>query len=185
MSRGPVSDRNDPLEQFLDLAVYAPIGLALLVREQIPTLVGKGRETVTGRVRVARFIGQFAVAKGRQEIERRLAEARTPAPPSAPASAPPSATAPEPPSATAPEPSPASPVVIVTDDAAPRPLRPRSADEGALPIEGYDALAASQVVGRLAGLDADGLEQVRRHESAHRARRTVLARIAQLQAAGD
>ncbi len=177
MSRGPVSDRNDPLEQFLDLAVYAPIGLALLVREQIPTLVGKGRETVTGRVRVARFIGQFAVAKGRQEIERRLAEARTPAPPSAPASAPPSATAPEP--------SPASPVVIVTDDAALRPPRPRSADEGALPIEGYDALAASQVVGRLAGLDADGLEQVRRHESAHRARRTVLARIAQLQAAGD
>jgi len=173
-----MSDRNEPLEQFLDLAVYAPIGLVLLVREQLPTLVGKGRETVTGRVRVARFIGQFAVAKGRQEIERRLAEARTPSRPATPtATASPSPVR---------EPPLASPVVIVADDAAAAPASPRAAgDDAALPIEGYDALAASQVVGRLAGLDADGLEQVRLHETAHRARRTVLARIAQLQAASD
>ena len=49
-----------------------------------------------------------------------------------------------------------------------------------LPIEGYDALAASQVVPLLAGLSLEELESVRRHEEATRARRTVLSRIAQL-----
>lgn len=177
-----MSDRNEPLEQFLDLAVYAPIGLVLLAREQLPALVDKGRSTVTGRVQVARFIGRFAVAKGRQEIERRIAEARTPTPPATPATPSRAATS----SSSMTEPPPASPVVIVADDAAPSSPAPRAArNGGALPIEGYDALAASQVVGRLAGLDADGLEQVRLHETAHRARRTVLARIAQLQAPSD
>ena len=51
-----------------------------------------------------------------------------------------------------------------------------------LAIPDYDALAASQVVPRLPSLTADELDAVRRYEEAHRARRTVLARIAQLQA---
>jgi hypothetical protein len=59
-------------------------------------------------------------------------------------------------------------VVRVTDDLEP------------LPIEGYDALAASQVVARLAGLSPAELERVERYEAAHRGRRTILHRIAQL-----
>lgn len=62
-----------------------------------------------------------------------------------------------------------------------RPLsdeRPSSAD---LAIHGYDALSALQVVQRLAGLSASELEAVRTYETATRGRRTILARIVQLQ----
>ena len=55
-------------------------------------------------------------------------------------------------------------------------------DEAALlAIPDYDSLAASQVVPRLAGLEPDELEAVRQYEAAHRARRTILSRVAQLQ----
>jgi hypothetical protein len=49
-----------------------------------------------------------------------------------------------------------------------------------LPIAGYDQLAASQVVARLQDLDADDLAAVERYELAHRGRRTVLSKVAQL-----
>jgi hypothetical protein len=50
-----------------------------------------------------------------------------------------------------------------------------------LAIPGYDSLAASQVVPRLAGLSAEELAAVGAYETAHRARRTILTRIRQLQ----
>ncbi len=50
-----------------------------------------------------------------------------------------------------------------------------------LAIPGYDSLAASQVVPRLAGLSAEELTAVGAYESAHRARRTILNRVRQLQ----
>jgi hypothetical protein len=59
-----------------------------------------------------------------------------------------------------------------------------SGDASALAIPGYDALSASHVVQRLAGLAADELEAVRTYEAATRGRRTILNRIAQLQAPG-
>jgi hypothetical protein len=55
-----------------------------------------------------------------------------------------------------------------------------SADDLAIP--GYDTLAASQVVQRLASLETDELEAIRRYEVATRGRRTILHRIAQLAA---
>lgn len=53
---------------------------------------------------------------------------------------------------------------------------------GSLAIPGYDSLSASQVVQRLAGLSVEELQAVRDYESATRGRRTILARISQLQA---
>lgn len=53
-----------------------------------------------------------------------------------------------------------------------------------LPIPGYDTLAASQVVQRLASLRPDELDAVRRYEVATRGRRTILHRIGQLTSAG-
>jgi hypothetical protein len=50
-----------------------------------------------------------------------------------------------------------------------------------LAIPGYDSLAASQVVPRLAGLSPEELAAVGAYESAHRARRTILNRVRQLQ----
>ena len=53
-----------------------------------------------------------------------------------------------------------------------------------LAIPGYDTLAATQVVPRLAGLSPAELDAVGRYEEAHRSRRTILARVAQLRAGG-
>jgi hypothetical protein len=49
-----------------------------------------------------------------------------------------------------------------------------------LAIPGYDSLSASQVVQRLEGLSREELEEVNRHEQAHRHRRTILNRVDQL-----
>jgi hypothetical protein len=49
-----------------------------------------------------------------------------------------------------------------------------------LPIDGYDHLAARQVVDRLSGLRPDELETVAAYERSHRHRQTVLHKIDQL-----
>jgi hypothetical protein len=164
-----------PLERLLDVAVYAPLGLVMTLDEVLPQLVERGHQ----QVNMARMFGQFAVQTGGKEARKRLEKvsaqvtelvAGAIAPPAAP-----------PP----PAPPPARPA------AAERPLRavPDDAlDDGPVPEAGhlgipeYDLLSASQVVPRLAGLAGDDLEAVRRYETAHRGRKTILARIAQLQA---
>jgi hypothetical protein len=50
-----------------------------------------------------------------------------------------------------------------------------------LAITDYDSLSASQVVPRLEGLADTELAAVRDYEAAHRGRKTILNRIAQLQ----
>lgn len=55
-------------------------------------------------------------------------------------------------------------------------------DAVALAIPDYDGLSASQVVDRLGGLTPKELGSVREYESAHRGRRTILGKIAQLTA---
>lgn len=63
-------------------------------------------------------------------------------------------------------------------------------DEGALgvtagaelPIDGYDQLAARQIIDRLGSLTPAELAVIEAHERAHRNRSTVLGRIAQLRA---
>jgi hypothetical protein len=55
-----------------------------------------------------------------------------------------------------------------------------AARSAGLPIPGYDALSASQVVERLVGLAPDELDAVHRYEASHRRRRTILGKIEQL-----
>ena len=43
-----MSEKKTRLEQALDLFVYAPLGLALTAREELPRLVEKGRQQLTG-----------------------------------------------------------------------------------------------------------------------------------------
>jgi hypothetical protein len=178
-------EEKDVVEKALDLFVYAPLGLALNLRQVLPDLAAKGRQQVTGQVTMAKMIGQFAVQQGGAEAEKAFGRARTsaqstleqlgvlppngaaaPAPPPRPApSAPPAA----PKAPAAPKPPPA---------AAPAPPKP-SAETLAIPD--YDSLSASQVVPRLAGLSKDELEAVRGYETAHRGRKTILNKISQLQ----
>lgn len=70
-------DQKSPLDQALDLLVFAPMGLALTAKDELPSLVVKGRERVGNQLMVARMIGQFAVVQGQREAEKaagRLAE---------------------------------------------------------------------------------------------------------------
>jgi hypothetical protein len=58
------------LDQALDLLFFAPVGLLLTARQELPSLVEKGRQRVTGQAAVAKVIGKFAVAHGQKEVER-------------------------------------------------------------------------------------------------------------------
>ena len=203
-----MTEDRSPLDTALDLVLYAPIGLALTLGEEVPKLATKGRERVTTRWTTARMVGQFAVAQGRREVQRRTGGA-APRPTTVPSPAPPvvvpSAAAvadpagpPRPPAvpSVAPDPPvPSSSNGAVRDGAglspsghrpgpavstASRPEPPAPAVED-LAIPGYDSLSASQVVQRLAGLAAEELEAVRTYEAATRGRRTILARVSQLQ----
>jgi len=64
----------------------------------------------------------------------------------------------------------------------PAPAAPPSPPVDELAIPDYDSLSALQVVDRLPGLTAGELEAVRAYEAAHRGRKTILNKAAQLQA---
>src|SRR5437764_6270787 len=98
-----MSEPKSPVEQALELLLYAPVGLALTAAEELPKLVEKGRQRVTGQITMARMMGQFAVAEGQKRGEALIKEAteRLSGPPR-PAPAPP-----RPPAASAPTPAPA------------------------------------------------------------------------------
>ena len=172
-----MSEKKTPLEQALDLFVYAPLGLVLTAREELPRLVEKGREQVHDQATTARLMGEFALQEGRRDLGERakkvtdtfsgVAGTRRPAAPAPPAAP----SAPVAPSPNIPAPAPVVPAA---------PTGPRPSDDG-LAIPGYDALSASQVVQRLAGLSAEELEAVRAYESATRGRKTILHRVDQLQ----
>jgi hypothetical protein len=179
----------NPLDAALDLLVYVPVGLAITAAEELPKLAAKGRARVNTQMTMARVVGQFAVAEGRKQLERRWGQMASPAASSGPSS---SADA----TSTGPAPGP-DPDIDYEDlvgsngqvsgseplESAPAPPGaggdvPRSAE---LAIPGYDSLSASQVVQRLAGLSGEELAAVGAYEQAHRARRTILNRVSQLQ----
>jgi hypothetical protein len=158
------------VEELVDYLVYAPVGLASTVLEEMPGLVEKGRSRLT----MARTIGQFAVAMGRQRVEKTIADRRAGRPHPAdeePAPGP----GPDEPSGAEPAQDPAK-----GDEAGESGAAHAAAASADLAIPGYDALAASQVVQRLAGLSTEELEAVRAYEEATRGRRTILGRIDQL-----
>jgi hypothetical protein len=163
-----MADEKNPVDHLLDLFVFAPLGLLWESRSLYPKLVREGRDQLGPRVQVARMVGQFAVKKGQQEaakvVHRRRDQSAGEAPPSPPA-----------------------PVAVRDAHNVVIPLRddPDEIDgiaESDLAIPSYGSLAASQVVSRLEGLSPVELESVRRYELSHRGRKTVLGKIAHLQA---
>jgi hypothetical protein len=162
------------VEQALDVFVYAPIGLLFEGRSLFPQLVEKGKNQVT----MARMVGQFAVQQGQAEAGKAAAklqdqaagvlellglgsdERSTPAP---------ARDTPPPRPRVVPDP-PVDASSVVT-----------APDSSALAIPDYDGLSASQVVNRLAGLTGAELAAVAAYESAHRGRKTILNKVAQLQ----
>lgn len=169
--------------------LYAPLGLALEARTLMPRFVERGRNQVA----MAKMIGQFAVRKGSEDVaagliggqERVLGLLATfglgnPRP--------------DDPGATGPhtgdrshtegaEPSnQAPPVRPEPGRATPEAMQGAAGiDPGDLPIDDYDLLSASQVVPRLDSLTTDELQLIGRYEAGTRARRTILAKVAQLE----
>jgi len=143
------------------------------VKRRIDESVGAARYMAEGGLGVAREVAGSGIDVAREVAGSALAQflalrangtATSPRSESVTAEQP----APEPPAAAAPSPPP---------DAA------RSGDvpsSDALPIPDYDELSASQVVERLEGLDHESLEAIRRYESEHRGRNTILGKIAQI-----
>jgi hypothetical protein len=169
-----VNDQPSPFAIALDLLVYAPVGLALTISEEVPKLAAKGRSRLRGPLGTALVVGRFAVQQGRRQVERKVdATSRAPSSPAA-APADVSAAGEEPQVAPA---DPAPGVVFVASS--PSEDVPAASS---LAIPGYDSLSASQVVQRLAGLSLAELEAVGAYETARRGRRTILTRVAQLQA---
>jgi hypothetical protein len=181
-----MAESDQQRERLLDLVVYAPVGLALTVLEDLPKLAEKGRARVEGQLSTARVLGQFAVQMAKQQLAPRRG-------PAAPTGTPRPAGEDQPvheaartetarteaPTASRAEPA-ESASSAETVGAPEEGLAGPSPREEELAIPNYESLSASQVVPRLAGLSPDQLEQVRRYELAHRHRRTVLNRIEQL-----
>lgn len=163
-------DDRPAVEQLLDLVLYGPLGLVLGGPGNVNELARRGRERCEANVNNAKLVGKYAVQRGSRHVQLRIArlidhnESHTD------------------PIETRAEPR-ASKESVAFDPRAEQIITVRHDDsEGlALPIPEYDSLAASQVVPRLAGLTLDELEAVRSYEAARRGRRTILAKIAQLQ----
>jgi hypothetical protein len=167
-----MADEKSPIEQALDVLVYAPLGFVFSAGELIPKLAEKGR----AQLGMAKMVGQFAVQQGQTEAGKVFDRASKQAMVTIEQLAGMSGAASTNGSSHA-KPAPApSPVIDI-------PSTPTSGPEAAsLAITDYDSLSASQVLPRLNGLSDDELEAVRAYEAAHRGRKTILNRVAQLQA---
>jgi len=150
-----------PLRRTLDLCLFAPVGVAVTVVEDLPDLIAKGRRRVEVELGNARVVGRFVVHKSQREVSGRLDDllgngAEKTAPRGDGVDLP----------------------------AAPSPVRP-APDPAAEAIVGgaladYDTLSASQVVRRLESLGPEELRAVQRYEASTRNRRTILNRAGQL-----
>jgi len=179
-----VTDEKNPVEQALDVLLYAPLGLVFSARELLPSLAEKGRN----QLGMFKMVGQFAAQQGQQEAEKRIVQVREQAIATLEQLAGTKAngsTAPTPAATPATEPVVEAVVVDSPAEATPltvvAPTGGHGPEAATLAIPDYDSLSASQVVPRLQGLAVDELEAVRAYEADHRGRKTILNRIAQLQ----
>jgi cytoskeletal protein RodZ len=194
------TDDKNPVEQALDVLLYAPLGLVFSAGELFPKLVEKGRS----QIGMAKMLGQFAVQQGQTEatkvFDRASKQAMTTleqlagrpssngssSSSSSNGSAPAKASNGRAPATATVAPITSAPSAVadlhaVAAEAAA--AVPHSGPEAAeLAIPDYDSLSASQVLPRLTGLSTEELEAVRTYEAAHRGRKTILNRVSQLQA---
>lgn len=159
-----------PFSKLVDIAFYAPVGILKLAADSMDRAVEVGEALVTSKLTVAKAVGKFTSDYGFKEIKKRVQEL-----------------APYKTELLDEEPESDFGAAIEeiqadsSQDVRASELKAEcliSADELAIP--GYDTLAASQVVQRLAGLNSVDLEAIASYETAHRGRRTILAKTEQL-----
>jgi hypothetical protein len=195
---------DDPIDRILDTFVYAPIGLLLDGKDLIPDLARRGRAQAAN----ARVLGTFALSTADSrvqtavaDVERQLGllftalsgstpaagtdgggEQKTKSPSTASSETnKPKASRAKAPAKKAPKPV-AKPSGRVPAKA--KASSPKPPSVGSLAIDGYDTLAASQIVSRLEGLTPAERKAVAKFESANRRRKTILDKIGRLDAPG-
>jgi hypothetical protein len=204
-----VPDEKPPIDRALDLFVYAPVGMALYVRDMFPSMMGifvsRGKREVKSHLggdsappappmppvpdvnefakRVTESIGLArGVAEGSIGLARDVTGSALQGFLSFrnPVQQPgDGAPSPSEPPTVADFTAPAT--AAAADQAAAAPQAAEAPpDVESLPIPDYDELSASQVIERLEGLDAASLDAIRAYEAGHRGRNTILGKIAQL-----
>lgn len=184
-------DERTPIDDLIDLFLYAPVGLLYEYEDVLPQLVRRGKS----QVQLARVLGTMAV-RGQGpvpanmmveavasmvvsrlgEIGESLGLTPQPAADSTASSTGPTTKA-KPPKAKSPK-----------KDAASAPDDQGDAGDGhdaeaaPLPIASYDSLTAREIIGLLDELDAGQLARIRSHEENNRARKTVLGKLDRLSA---
>jgi hypothetical protein len=176
-----VEGESNPLQRALDLLVFAPVGVALTVVEDLPGLIGKGRQRFESDVQNARVIGQFVVTHGQRQLVERVGKLFHRQGPEGTRDTPDAVSE----TATAGTYAADAPVGAAAAHTSSSASRKPEADpaDGAIvesALAGYDTLSASQVVRRLESLGPDELQALHRHEASHRNRRTILNRAHQI-----
>jgi hypothetical protein len=198
----PQSDDN-PLEQLVELLVYAPIGMLYEYPDVLPRLIKKGRS----QVQLAKFAGQLAMRQQQQKsressgngtgsstpsvspdilvegIARLITEIGSMvglAPPHGQSSSP---AEPSPPTEHSQPPS-AAPATEQPEKGGHANESPATSvpprHTAKLPIANYDKLTAKEVIFLLDDLTVSQLKRVHRYEQEHRNRKTVLTKIDRL-----
>lgn len=179
----------------VEAVLYGPLGLALEARSLMPRLVQRGRNEVA----MAKMVGQFAVRKGTEDLaagalvgqEKLLDLLRGTglfgASGSSDASSSRATDVSASPNRPADGDDPGTGIGGAIRPPSPSRVSAQAAEQAAgidpadLAIVGYDLLSASQVVPRLESLTSDELDLVARYEAGTRGRKTILAKVAQLQ----
>lgn len=154
---GTTDDRSS-LARAWEIVRYAPIGILLDGPAQLPRFAERGKV----HVRNARFLGELVVRQGGQQLRAWLDDGNGEAGRTEDVSQPSAATQQE---------------TSEKQGTSEPSLSPTAAD---LAIPGYEDLPASDIVTRLSGLTREELEAVRVFEAAHRGRKTVLNKVAQI-----
>jgi len=160
-----VSTQRNPIDQALDLFVFAPLGATIEFWEKMPELAQLGRDRLGAQAPAARMIGEFAVKTGRKKVEAGIDSFANTGRKFAGAQVDPDNTV-EPGEAAQQDPAPSAP----------------APDDSDLAIDDYDGLPAVQIIPALANISAVERDLIRAHETAGRGRRTILGKLDQLDA---
>lgn len=176
---GPDGSRSS-LARLVELALVVPIEVSSRLVDVVPAVVDKvpaAAERVKREVVLARFLGKMVVDQGVRELRSRLTPHDDDVPVSAVSTSAKTAaptTPAAPPRTAQPETAPVQDGDDDDDDDAP--------DVSSLALVDYDHLSSAQIVGKLDGLHAAERRAIEQYERAGRRRRTILGKLAQLEA---
>lgn len=167
------------LTEVLETGLFGIAGVLVELQESLPKIVAKGKSTLEPRLGMAKFVGQFAVARFENEFQQRadatigqitemvsllFGQSKDEGPDESDLG------------------SMGGSSVGDHDVSANADLKTSATmlptDAGHLPIAGYRTLSAQQIIARLDSLNQSELEEIEQYESENRNRASILRSIA-------